>query len=198
MRNPTVMEHQGQLEATRILTEAVGRDHTAVAADLMPLVYDELRALAAKHLRDERVGHTLQPTALVHEVFLRMVDQSRVDWQGRTHFFAVCAECMRRLLIDHARGRKRVKRGGEWRRVVLDEAVCPSAHDELDVIALHDAVERLAQLDDRQARVVILRFFGGLTVDEVANVLGISKRTVEGDWTHAKAWLRTELSKGEL
>lgn len=190
-------EHEGQSEATRILSEEADRDHEAVAAILMPLVYDELRALAAKYLKDERVGHTLQPTALVHEVFLRMVDQSRVDWQGRTHFFAVCAECMRRLLIDHARGHKRIKRGGAWRRVVLDEAVCPAAHDELDVIALHDALERLSELDDRQARVVILRFFGGLTVDEVASVLGVSKRTVEGDWTHAKAWLRAELSKGE-
>jgi RNA polymerase sigma factor (TIGR02999 family) len=191
------MGHEGQSEATRILTELAESSHAAVAAELMPLVYDELRALAARYLREERAGHTLQPTALVHEVFLRMVDQTRVDWQGQTHFFAVCAECMRRLLIDHARGLRRAKRGGGWQKVALDDAVAPLDADTVEAIALHDALEKLAHLDEREARVVVLRFFGGLTVDEVASVLGVSKRTVEGDWTHAKAWLRAELSLGE-
>ena len=160
---------------------------------LMPQVYKSLRELAGRRLRNERANHTLQPTALVHEAFMRLVDQSRVDWKGRTHFFAVGAEAMRRILIDHARARGRVKRGGEWQRVILDEEDTPEDLRDIDLVALHDALETLRALDEQQAHIVELRFFGGLTVEEVAHVLGVSKRKVEGDWTHAKAWLRSAL-----
>ncbi len=180
-------------DVTQLLVES-GHESTAAPADrLMPLVYDELRELAEKYLRGERAGHTLQPTALVHEAYMRLVDQSRVDWKGRTHFMAVGAQAMRRILIDHARGAGRGKRGGKWNRVVLSEVEAPHALSEVDPIALRDALESLAALDAQQARIVELRFFGGLTVEEVAHVLGVSKRKVEGDWTHAKAWLRRVL-----
>ena len=180
-------------DLTQILVDSSGERPADVAKRLLPLVYDELRDLADRYLRSERRGHTLQPTALVHEAFLRLIDQDRVDWKGRTHFYAVGAEAMRRILIDHARGRGRGKRGGEWQRVVLDEEDTPQDLQEIDLVALHDVLETLAALDKQQARIVELRFFGGLTVEEVAHVLGVSKRKVEGDWTHAKAWLRTAL-----
>jgi len=171
-----------------------GEDSPAqIAETLLPEVYDELHSLAEKYLRRERKNHTLQPTALVHEAFMRLVDQSRVDWKGRTHFLAVGAEAMRRILIDHARARRRGKRGGDWHRVVLSEAEAAQKQDEVDSVALHEALERLAALDEQQARIVELRFFGGLTVEEVAHVLGVSKRKIEGDWTHAKAWLSAQL-----
>ncbi len=169
-------------------------DRAAAAAELLPLVYDELRVLARKYLRGERGGHTLQPTALVHEAFMRLVDQTSIDWKGRTHFLAVSAQAMRRVLIDHARGRGRRKRGGDWERVVLDDVVAPDGLENVDALALNDVLEELAALDEFQARIVELRFFGGLTVEEAALVLGTSKRKVEGEWTHAKAWLRARLS----
>lgn len=175
-----------------------GRVDRASAEELFPLVYDELRRLARRYLVRERPGHTLQPTALVHEAYIKLVDQSRVDWQGRTHFFAVGAKVMRNLLIDHARAKGRAKRGGGRHRVTLAEGVTPFSRGELDIdqlLALNESLDRLAALDPRQARVVELRFFGGLTVPEVALVLGVSQRTVEGDWTHARAWLRRELSR---
>jgi RNA polymerase sigma factor (TIGR02999 family) len=177
-----------------------GKPGAATPEALLPLVYDELRVLARKYLSRERPGHTLQATALVHEAYLRLVDQTRVDWQGRTHFFAVGARVMRNLLIDHARARGRVKRGGEWKRVTLAERLTPNGRGEYDpeqLLALDESLERLAQLDERQAKVVELRFFGGLTVPEVAHLLGVSQRTVEGDWTHARAWLKRELGRGE-
>ncbi len=180
-------------DLTQILADASGERSADMAKKLMPLVYDELRALAERYLHSERRGHTLQPTALVHEAFMRLVDQNRVDWKGRTHFYAVGAEAMRRILIDQARARGRGKRGGEWQRVVLDEAETPQDLRDIDLVALHDALETLAALDEQQARIVELRFFGGLTVEEVSHVLGVSKRKVEGDWTHAKAWLRSAL-----
>jgi RNA polymerase sigma factor (TIGR02999 family) len=166
------------------------------AGQLVPLVYDELRALARKYFRDERPDHTLQPTALVHEAYLRLVDESRVDWEGRAHFRAVCAKVMRRVLIDYARSRNRARRGGGQKPVALESALAPLELDQVDAVELHDALERLAKLDARQARVVELRFYGGLSVEEVAKTLGVSKRTVEGEWTHAKAWLRAELDHG--
>lgn len=180
-------------DATEILSEVGKTDASVVAAKLLPLVYKELRTLAAKYLRQERLGHTLDPTALVHEAFLRLVDQDRVNWQGKTHFFAVCAEAMHRILIDYARSNRRLKRGGEWRRVALHNAVSELARSDVQLIDFKDALERLATLDKRQARVVQLRLFAGLTMEEIAGVLGVSKRTIEGDWTHAKAWLRAEL-----
>jgi RNA polymerase sigma factor (TIGR02999 family) len=171
------------------------RDGDRAAADeLMPEVYNELRSLAASYLARETVNHTLQATALVNEAYLKMVDQTRVDWQGRTHFFAVAAQSMRRILVDHARTRRRKKRGGDRRRIVLDDHLQLSVQRDDDVLALDEALHVLAQRDERQARIVELRFFGGLTVEEVALVLGVSKRTVEAEWTMIKAWLRRELA----
>jgi RNA polymerase sigma factor (TIGR02999 family) len=170
---------------------------SASAKELMPLVYDALRRRARLYMSRERREHTLQPTALVHEVYMKLVDQTRVNWRGRTHFFAVGAEAMRRILIDHARGHRREKRGGDWQRVTLAEPVI-SAEQDLDIdelLHLHQAIEKLARLDERQARIVELRFFGGLKMDEIAHVLGVSKRTVEDDWVHARAWLKRELSR---
>lgn len=166
---------------------------------LLNLVYDDLRALAASHLKREDRGHTLQPTALAHEAFLALVDQTRVDWKGRSHFLAIASQAMRRILIDHARGKDRQKRGGGWKRVELadlGDAGEPAAHGsgEVDTEALDAALHKLAQLDERQARIVEMRYLGGMTVEEVAEALGVSKRTVEGDWTMARAWLRKELA----
>ncbi len=190
------MVDSGPGDVTRLLLEH--REGRPNALDeLIPLVYDELRRIAVRHMRRERVEHTLQPTALVNEAYVRLVDQTRVDWNGRTHFLAVASQAMRRLLIDHARGRGRDKRGGDLRRVELDDALEHPATFDGDVLAVHEALERLAGFDERQAKVVELRYFGGLGVDEVAEALGVSKRTVEAEWTHAKAWLQRELSRGE-
>lgn len=164
------------------------------ADELMLLVYDELHNLAQRYLRREAEGHTLQPTALVNEAYLRLVDQTRVDWQGRTHFFAVGAKIMHRLLIDHGRNKKRAKRGGGWLRITLAPEVAPLDGAEHDILSIHDAIEKLSALDERQARLVELRFFSGLSMAEIASVLGVSKRTAEGDWTHARAWLKRYLS----
>jgi RNA polymerase sigma factor (TIGR02999 family) len=168
------------------------------AEELMPLVYDELRRLARSFMARERRDHTLQPTALVNEAYLRLVDQTRVDWRGRTHFRAVGARVMRRILIDHARQHGSAKRGGGQQRVTLGESLLRSADPELDLtelLNLNEALGRLRELDDRQAQVVELRFFGGLTTEEVAEELGVSKRTVEGDWTHGRAWLKRALTQ---
>ena len=181
-------------DLTELLIETASDSPEKVIEKLMPYVYDELRALAGKYLGGERKNRTLQPTALVHELFLKLVDQSRVDWKGRTHFLAAGAAAMRRILIDHARTRKRAKRGGGWRRVVLEPAMAVTETDDVDGDSLHAAIEELAHVDADEARIVELRFFGGLSMKEVAGVLGVSKRKVEGDWTHAKAWLRTRLA----
>jgi RNA polymerase sigma factor (TIGR02999 family) len=181
-------------DLTQTLNSLASKPVEKAAVKLMPLVYDDLRHMAAQLLAVERKNHTLQPTALVHEAFLKLVDQSRVDWRGRTHFLAVGAEAMRRILIDHARTKKRGKRGGGWRRVLLEPALAVTETGEVEVESLHAAMEALAGLDPLQARIVELRFLGGLTVEEVAHVLGVSKRKVEGDWTHAKAWLRARLA----
>jgi RNA polymerase sigma-70 factor (ECF subfamily) len=166
------------------------------AADrLMPLVYDQLRGLARSMLNQESPGNTLQPTALVNETYLRMADQTRVDWRGKTHFFAIGAKMMRRILVDHARGKKRQKRGGGMHRIPLDDDVRVTNRSDEDVLAIEAALIKLAELDARQAQIVELRFFGGLTVEEVAEVLNVSKRTVESDWTMVRAWLRRELTE---
>jgi RNA polymerase sigma-70 factor (ECF subfamily) len=182
-------------EITKLLITLKDGDRASAAAKLMPLVYDEFRALAARHLRRERADHTLQPTALVHEAYLRLIDQTRVDWQGRTHFFAVGAQAIRRILVDHARQRKRQKRGGGAGRVTLDDSVALAPQRAEEILALDEALSKLGQLDSRQAQVVEMRFFAGMSVDEVAGVLGVSKRTIEGDWTMARAWLMRELSR---
>jgi RNA polymerase sigma factor (TIGR02999 family) len=174
-------------------------DPQNVPEGLLPIVYPELRQLAASYLRREPAGHTLQATELVHEAYLKLVDQTRVDWRGRTHFFAVAANAMRRILVDHARRRGRIKRGSGRRPITLDDAIGvlrDPAFSVEDLIALDDALADLARADPRQARVVELRTFTGLTVGEVAAALGVSKRTVEGDWTHAMAWLRRRLDLG--
>jgi RNA polymerase sigma factor (TIGR02999 family) len=164
--------------------------------DLMPIVYADLRRMAAGHMRREAADHALQPTALVHEAYVRLVDQKQVKWRNRAHFFGVAAGLMRRILVDHARRRRAGKRGGGWERVTLagNEAATDSPK-EIDVLALDEALERLAQFDPQQERIVELRYFGGLTIDETAEVVGISAATVVREWTIAKAWLRADLSR---
>ena len=162
----------------------------------MPLVYDQLRAIAANKMRAEGTDHTLQPTALVHEAFLRLVEQDQVQWQGAAHFCAVAASMMRRILVDHARAKAAGKRGGGAKRVVLDEAFAPAhGSDPVDVVALDDLLQHLASLNERHARVVELRCFGGLGVKETAEVLGVSPATVKNDWRTARAWLMSQLGK---
>ena len=180
-------------DTTRILADlCAGREK---AADhLLPLVYGELRAMAASYLRQERSGHTLQPTALVHEAYLRLVDQTKVEWQSRAHFIAVAAEAIRRVLVDHARKRKAAKRGNDPERLTLSGVDVLPERAEIDLLALDEALERLATWQDRQAQVVKLRFFGGLSWDDIAYVLGASRSTVTQDWTFAKAWLLSELA----
>jgi RNA polymerase sigma factor (TIGR02999 family) len=173
------------------------RGDRAAAAKLFPLVYEELRALAAHFMQQERTDHTLEPTALVHEAYLRLIDQRNVDWKNRAHFFAIASQAIRRVLVDHARRRKAAKRGGGGQRVTLSEDVAISEDRTLDVADLDDALLKLTQLHERQARVVELRFFGGLSLEEAAEALGVSRTTVADDWTVARAWLSRELSGGE-
>ena len=176
-----------------------GGDGSSTAEKLFPVVYEELRRLARSYMNRETPGHTLQPTALVHEAYLKLVDQTRADWKGRTHFFAVGARVMRRLLVDHARERGALKRGAGWHPVTLSgvfEGFAAGAMEPERLLDLNAALERLSALDEREAKVVTLRFFGGLTIDQVSEVLGVSKRTVEYDWRHAQAWLKNELSGG--
>ena len=176
---------------------ALERGDRVAAQELMPQVYSELRDLAARFLRREDPGHTLQPTALVHEVFMKLVDQNQVSWRGQTHFFAICAQAMRRILVDHARSRKRKKRGGGLQRIALRDDAAVSKRRETDVLAVDEALEKLARLDPRQAKIVELRFFGGFNIQEVAEVLSLSRRTVENEWTMIRAWLRRELAEGD-
>lgn len=180
--------------STRIVSEIASGDRSA-AGRLMPLVYDELRALAASYLRRERRGHTLQPTALVHEAYLKMVDQRAACWSGRAHFFAVAAEAIRRILVDHARGRGTAKRGGGRERVTLSGIDAVGTDAEVDLIVLDDALTRLQTLHPRQAEVVKMRYFAGLTGAETAEALGVSRSTVVDDWTVARAWLLSELGE---
>jgi len=161
---------------------------------LMPVVYDELRRQAARYLRREQPGHTLQTTALIHEAYVRLVDQHNVQWQNRAHFFGIAAQMMRRILVDHARTKKRAKRGGSDIKISLDDATVMVKGQDLDVVAVDEALTRLAKIDEQQSRVVELRFFSGLTVEETAEVMGISPATVKRDWSMAKAWLHRELS----
>ena len=182
------------VDVTRILKRASRGDDSAVK-QLMPLVYDELRALAESYLQQERPDHTLQATALVHEAYMRLIKQEDVEWQNRAHFFGVAAQAIRRVLVDHARGHERAKRGGGRQRVRLDEDVAPVKRLDLDLLALDEAMKKLAEFNQRAARVVELRFFGGLSREEVGEFLGVSLRTVGDDWRLARAWLRRELGK---
>jgi RNA polymerase sigma factor (TIGR02999 family) len=163
---------------------------------LVPLVYGELHRLAHRYMSGERPGHTLQTTALVDEAYLRLVDQ-KVHWQNRSHFFAIAAEVMRRILIDYARRRRYTKRGGAARQVELDEAMLMARERSSELIALDDALKRLAEFDERKSRVVELRFFGGLSVEETADVLKVSVNTVKRDWSTARAWLYKEVMSNE-
>lgn len=176
------------------LLVAWGEGDRAALDELMPVVYDELRRLAQKYLSRERPGHTLQTTALVHEAYLRLVDQKSINWQNRAQFFGIAAQMMRRILINHAKDRNAKKRQGYATRVSLDEAVSFFEKRELDLVALDEALNALATLDPQQTRIVELRFFGGLTIEEVAEVLGISPATTKRDWDSAKLWLRRQLS----
>jgi len=182
-------------ETTRLLHALDTHDPTA-APRLFAIVYDELHAVARRLFRRQPADQTLQPTALVNEAFLRLVDQTSADWQSRAHFLAVAARAMRQILTDHARARARAKRGGEMCRVTLDQAVTPITDSAPELLDLDDALQRLQALDERQSKIVELRFFGGLTVEEVAHVLGVSKSTVESEWRMARAWLHRELSEG--
>jgi RNA polymerase sigma-70 factor, ECF subfamily len=176
--------------------EIVGDPHDRAALDaLLPVVYGELRALAGHYLRGERPDHTLQPTALVHEAYLRLTQQHGVDWRDKGQLFGVAAQMMRRILVNHAEARNAAKRGGGVTRVTLDESVSWGGEPKVDVSALDEALTRLALLDHRQARVVELRFFAGLSIEECAHVLDISPATVKREWTMAKTWLRDELAK---
>ena len=168
----------------------------AAALDkLIPAVYQELRRMADHYLRSEDPSHSLQPTALVHEAYLRLIDQTKVEWQSRAHFFGVAAQMMRRILIDHAKTKHRLKRGGTAIKVSLDENVNFSQERAAELIALDDALQALAHIDERKSKIVELRYFGGLTVEETAQVLGVSDKTVMRDWNLAKAWLYQELTQ---
>jgi RNA polymerase sigma-70 factor (ECF subfamily) len=179
---------------TALLDQARGGDERAVA-QLMPLVYQELRRVAGAYMRRERAGQSLQATALVHEAYLRLVKDQRLTWQNRAHFLAIAASSMRQILVDRARARDSLKRGGDRDRITLHEDALAAESPSVDVAALDQALERLAALDPQQARIVELRFFGGLTVEETAEAIGVSPATVKRAWSIAKAWLRRELER---
>jgi RNA polymerase sigma factor (TIGR02999 family) len=182
-------------EITRMLQEWSGGKQEALDA-LLPLVYAELRRQASRYLRRERPDHTLQTTALIHEAYMKLVDQREVNWQNRTHFFGIAARMMRRILVDYARERHRAKRGGIAEDLPLEAAaLVVSEERSIDLVALDEALTRLAEFDERQARIVELRYFSGLTIEETAEVLRVSPATVKSDWNVAKAWLRHEITK---
>ena len=181
-------------EVTMLLS-ALTNGEEGAASKLIPMVYDELRRLAGSYMRRERVDHTLQATALVNEAYLKLIEQRAVNWQSRAHFFGVAAQLMRRILIDYARGHTREKRGGEQKKVSLDEVFLFSEQQADELLAVDDSLNLLAKMDPRQARVVELRFFAGLSVEEAAEALGVSPKTVKRDWAVAKAWLYADLKE---
>ena len=187
------MNNQSSIDVTLLLKQ-LSDGKQEVLPELIPLVYDELRRLAAFHLRRERSNHTLQATALVHEAYLKLVDQRHMDWKNRSHFFGVAAHLMRRILLMHARRIHAAKRGASAARISLDEAVVFTREHSTELVALDELLTRLAALDPQQARVVELRFFGGLSVEETAELIGISTATVKRDWAMAKAWLAREMA----
>lgn len=188
------MTNQPDGDITQLL-QRVSSNRGEGLDQLLEAVYAELRRQAARYLRRERNNHTLQPTALVNEAFMKLVDQRNVQWQNRAHFFGIAAQAMRRIVIDHARARQRVKRGGVQQPVTLDEAMIAGEPRSIDVLALDEALTRLARLDERQARIVELRYFAGLSVEETAEVTGLSPATVKREWAMARAWLHAELTK---
>lgn len=184
---------QSQAGITQLLTRWGNGDQTALD-QLMPMVYSELRRLASNYLRRERREHTLQPTALVNEAYLKLIDQKTAKWQNRAQFYGIAAQVMRRILVDHARQKHAEKRGGsDQERLSITSAQGLSTKPDLDVLALHEALEELATIDPQQERIVELKFFGGLSIEETAEVLGIGHATVERDWKMARAWLRRKL-----
>jgi RNA polymerase sigma-70 factor, ECF subfamily len=182
------------VDVTSLLNRLADGDQEA-AAQLVPLIYDELHRLAARCLRDERPGHTLQTTALVHEAYLKLTAPRKARWQNRTQFFAVASQVMRRILVDYARTQQRVRRGGRQQKVSLEEALLVSPDRTEELLAVDESLARLEKLDSRQGRIVELRYFGGLTVDEAAGILGVSAKTVMREWKMAKAWLYGELKE---
>ena len=180
-------------QVTVLLRKWSEGDHSALE-QLTPLVYDELHRLAHQHMRRESAGHILQTSALINEAYLRMVDQPRIQWENRAHFFGIAARLMRRILVDDARKRNSAKRGGSMMQIPLDEIENLAQHQAANVVAVDDALQRLAAIDLRQSQIVELRFFGGLSIEETANVLNVSPGTVMRDWTFARAWLRNEIS----
>jgi RNA polymerase sigma-70 factor, ECF subfamily len=190
------METEGQTGAVSLLLRAWGRGDLHARDELLPVVYRELRRRAGAYLRRERRDHSLQPTALVHEAYLRLVGQDRVAWQNRAHFFGVAAQMMRRILIDHAREHHAAKRPGAAVRVTLDDGIGAVQPRECEMILLDDALSELTHLDARQGQIVELRYFGGLSEEEVAIVLSVSRRTVTREWRAARAWLYRRMTTG--
>ena len=181
-------------DVTRLLLEWKRGDATALDR-LLPLIYAELRRIASRRLRRERPGHTLQPTALVHEAYFKLIEAPELEWRDRAHFFAVAARVMRHVLVDHARAHQAGKRGGALRKVPIDNLAAPGVSTDIDLLALEEALGRLGDFDPQQSRVVELRYFGGLTIEETAEVIGVSIATVKREWMMARAWLRRELSE---
>jgi len=188
MDEPSVSPHR----VTQLLAEWSNGDSAALA-ELTPLIYEELRRIAHRHMGGQRPDHTLQTTALVNEAYLRLADQTKPNWQSRAHFFAVAARAMRQILVSYARSNRAQKRGGGGARIELDEAAILSPEQSKEIVELHEALERLGTLDSRKGQVVELKYFGGLNYDEIAEVLKISRMTVRRDWEFAKLWLYTEL-----
>lgn len=174
----------------------IGTGQRDAVDHLLPLVYDDMRALADRYLQQEKQLHTLQATELVHEAFLKLVDQRQVSWAGRTHFFGIGAQIMRRILVDYARRKQRQKHGGGSKKVVFEEGLTLSPKSDADVLVIDDLLNHLAQVDERKARIVECRFFGGLIAKEIAEVLGVSKSTIDKEWRLARAWMRRELASG--
>lgn len=190
------MEDPLEPQAATALLIASGAGDNGARDRMLPLIYDELRRLAADYLRRERPGHTLQPTALVHEAYVRLIDQRQVDWTNRRQFIGLAAVMMRRILVNHARDRIAAKRGGSAERVPLTIVAEQIGTPDIDLLGLHDALERLAALDSRKSQIVELKFFGGLTMDEIAANMEVSRATVERDWTFARAWLYRAVTDG--
>jgi len=191
---PTVTSKSSQIEITRLLNAWRNGDESALE-NLIPVVYDDLRRIAHHHMRNEKSGHTLQTTALVNEAYLRLVGMDDVRWQDRVHFFAISSRLMRRILVDFARSRQYLKRGGKMQHLSLDETLIALPEKELDLVKLDDALNLLSEEDERKSKVVEMRFFGGMSVEETAEALGVSSVTVMRDWKFAKFWLLNQMSK---
>lgn len=189
------MSSENNIEITQMLIELTGGNKDVVN-QILPHIYDELRRLAGGYLRRERSDHTLQPTALVHEAYMKLIDQRQVRWQSRAHFFGIAAQVMRRILMDHARKHIADKRGGRAEKLPLEEEILNVSHDRsADLVALDEALDNLAKFDEQKARIVEMRYFGGLSIEETAEVLGVSVPTINRQWRTAKAWLYSEIAK---